>query len=201
MRPLQEQVASAPGAALAGLHARWRALLDVLDTALMAVGAVLLLAMMLLVVADVVLRYLFNAPLTWSYEVITSYLMPGVFFLAVSHALKVHAHVAVDLLHHRMGRRLRFAVHAVLGMLAAPVFAFAAVVAAQKTWAEFAAGDVSTSGLGVPSWSVSALLPLGFGLLALRLLLDAAGYAGTLLTGREWVGLPPLSGTEEGPAP
>lgn len=201
MQPAPQPVVEARHAGLAALHARWRAAQDALDTALMSVGAVLMLAMMLLVVADVALRYLFNAPLAWSYEVISSYLMPGVFFLAVSHALKVHAHVAVDLLHHRMGRRLRFAVHAVLGMLAAPVFAFAAVVAAQRTWAEFAAGDVSTSGLGVPSWSVSVLLPLGFGLLALRLLLGAAGYAGTLLTGREWVGLPPLSGAEEGPAP
>jgi len=53
----------------------------------------------------------------------------------------------------------------------------------------------------VPSWSVSVLLPLGFGLLALRLLLDAAGFAGTLLTGRAWVELPPLSGAEEGHSP
>jgi TRAP-type mannitol/chloroaromatic compound transport system permease small subunit len=127
--------------------------------------------------------------------------MPAVFFLAVSHTLKVHGHVAVDLLHQRMGRRLRYAVHAVLAVLAAPVFAWAAFAAAQRTWAEFAAGDVSTSGLGVPSWSVSVLLPLGFGLLALRLLLDAAGFAGTLLTGRAWVGLPPLSGVDEGRVP
>jgi TRAP-type C4-dicarboxylate transport system permease small subunit len=201
MHSTHEQVVEVPRAGFAALHARWRTLQDALDTALMAVGAVLMLAMMLLVVADVSLRYLFNAPLVWSYEVISSYLMPAVFFLAVSHTLKVHGHVAVDLLHQRMGRRLRYAVHAVLAVLAAPVFAWAAFAAAQRTWAEFAAGDVSTSGLGVPSWSVSVLLPLGFGLLALRLLLDAAGFAGTLLTGRAWVGLPPLSGVDEGRVP
>mgnify|MGYP000856157679 CR=1 FL=1 len=201
MQPAPQPVVEARHAGLAALHARWRAAQDALDTALMSVGAVLMLAMMLLVVADVSLRYLLNAPLAWSYEVITSYLMPGVFFLAVSHTLEVHAHVAVDLLHQRMRQRLRLAVHAVLAVLAAPVFAFATLVAAKRTWAEFAAGDVATSGLGVPSWSVSMLLPLGFGLLALRLLLDAAGFAGTLLTGRTWAELPPLSGTEEGPTP
>lgn len=201
MHSTHEQVAEVPRAGFAVLHARWRTLQDALDTALMAIGAVMMLAMLLLVVVDVSLRYLFNAPLAWSYEVISSYLMPGMFFLAVSHTLKVRAHVAVDLLHHRMGKGQRYAVHAVLAVLAAPVFAWAAFVAAQRTWAEFAAGDVSTSGLGVPSWSVSVLLPLGFGLLALRLLLDAVGFAGTRLTGRAWVGLPPLSGADEGHAP
>ena len=123
MQPAPQPVVEARHAGLAALHARWRAAQDALDTALMSVGAVLMLAMMLLVVADVSLRYLFNAPLAWSYEVITSYLMPGVFFLAVSHTLEVHAHVAVDLLHQRMRQRLRLAVHAVLAVLAAPVAA------------------------------------------------------------------------------
>lgn len=62
--------------------------------------------------------------------------------------------------------------HAVLAVLAAPVFVRATRVCGQQTWAELAAADASTSGLGVPGWSVS-VLPLGLGLPALRLLLGA----------------------------
>lgn len=177
--------------------ARLRAAVDGLDAALMAIGGVMLMLLMLLVVADVALRYLFNAPLAWSYEMVSSYLMPGLFFLAVSHTLKAHGHVAVDILHNRMSRTTRYVMHAATSALAAPAFGLCAVVAAQHTWDEFQTGAVSTSGLGAPSWTTSILLPLGFGLLALRLTLNAAGYIATLASGREVIALPPISGTED----
>ena len=47
------------------------------------------------------------------------------------------------------------------------------LVAALRTLADFQSGAVSTSGVEVPSWSTNVLLPLGFGLLTLRLALDA----------------------------
>jgi hypothetical protein len=41
------------------------------------------------------------------------------------------------------------------------------------------------------------MLPIGFGLLTLRLAINAIGYIATLVTGREVTALPPISGTEE----
>ena len=41
------------------------------------------------------------------------------------------------------------------------------------------------------------MLPIGFGLLTLRLAINAIGYIATLVTGREVTPLPPISGTEE----
>ena len=41
------------------------------------------------------------------------------------------------------------------------------------------------------------MLPIGFGLLTLRLVLNAVGYIATLVSGRELTPLPPISGTEE----
>ena len=43
------------------------------------------------------------------------------------------------------------------------------------------------------------MLPIGFGLLTLRLVLNAIGYIATLVSGRELEPLPPISGTEELP--
>ncbi len=174
-----------------------RGAIDAIDTVLMGIGGAMLFALMCVVVADVALRYLFNAPLQWSYQVISSYLMPGLFFMAVSHTLKSHAHVAVDILHNYVSRRTRYVFELICSVVATPVFALCAVVSARNTWKDFADAAVSTSGLAVPTWTVSVLLPIGFGMLTLRLALNAYGYAATLVSGREQAPLPPISGTEE----
>lgn len=181
-----------------GAYARLRHALDLVDAALIAVGSLMLFLLMCLVVADVSMRYLFNAPLQWSYEVISNYLMPGLFFLAVSHTLKAHSHVAVDIVHNYVGTRTRYTFVAVASVLAFPAFAICAWQSAGVTWNDFQTAAVSTSGLPLPTWSVSFFLPLGFGLLSIRLLLDAIGYGMSLAAGRGLLELPPISGTEEG---
>lgn len=168
-----------------------------LDTALLSVGCLMLFSLMLVVVADVSLRYLFNAPLTWAHEVISSYLMPGLFFMVASHTLKSGAHVSVDILHNYVGRKTRYVFEAVSCTLATPIFGLAAWVSAQNTWKDLQADAVSSSGMELPTWTISLMLPVGFGMLALRLALHAAGYIGTLLSGRELKRLPAISGTEE----
>jgi len=178
-------------------YVRLRRAIDAVDGALMFIGCLMLFALMLVVVADVSLRYLFNAPLQWSYEVISSYLMPGLFFMAVSHTLKANAHVAVDILHNYVRRTTRYVFEAVCTVVALPVFALCTWVSAQHTWNDWQSAATSTSGLAVPTWTISLMLPLGFGMLSLRLLLNAYGYIATLVSGREVVPLPPISGTEE----
>ena len=178
-------------------YTRLEKLVSAIDNTLMVVGCAMLFALMLIVVADVSLRYLLNKPLSWSFEIISSYLMPGLFFMATAHTLKANAHVAVDILHNYVGRRTRYVFEALSCTLAAPIFAAAAWVSAQNTWKEWIDGAVSSSGMELPTWTISLMLPLGFGLLALRLALHAAGYIGTLVTGREIKALPPIAGTEE----
>jgi TRAP-type C4-dicarboxylate transport system permease small subunit len=179
------------------LFRRLQRAVDATDSMLVAIGGAMLFALMCLVVADVTRRYLFNAPIAWSYEIINSYLMPGLFFLAVSHALRVHAHVAVDILHNYVGTRWRNAFETVAMTLAVPVFGVATWLAAGKTLHDFRSAAESSSGLGLPTWTISIVFPIGFGVLTLRLALHAAGYAASLFTGRQVLALPPISGTEE----
>jgi TRAP-type C4-dicarboxylate transport system permease small subunit len=192
VRPMAARDANAGGA-----YARLRRVIDAVDGVLMLVGCLMLFALMLVVVSDVTLRYLFNAPLQWSYEVISSYLMPGLFFMAVSHTLKANAHVSVDILHNYVTRRTRYVFEAICSVVALPVFALCTWVSAQHTWNDFQTAATSTSGLAVPTWTISLMLPIGFGLLSLRLFLNAGGFIASLLTGREVTPLPPISGTEE----
>jgi TRAP-type C4-dicarboxylate transport system permease small subunit len=180
-----------------GAYAQLRRVIDAVDGVLMLVGCLMLFALMLVVVSDVTLRYLFNAPLQWSYEVISSYLMPGLFFMAVSHTLKANGHVSVDILHNYVSRRTRYVFEAICSVVALPVFALCTWVSAQRTWQDFQTAATSTSGLAVPTWTISLMLPIGFGLLSLRLLLNSSGFIASLLSGREVAPLPPISGTEE----
>jgi TRAP-type C4-dicarboxylate transport system permease small subunit len=174
-----------------------RRAVDLIDTALMIVGCAMLFALMVIVVCDVALRYLFNSPLQWSYEIVSSYLMPGLFFFAASHTLKAHAHVSVDIVHNYVARNTRFLLEALTSTLATPVFALCAVVSAERTLEDFRTAAASTSGLALPTWSISLMLPIGFGMLTVRLALSAIGYVATLVSGRELQPLPPISGTEE----
>lgn len=178
-------------------YGRLNRVVDAIDNVLLGIGCLMLFALMLVVVADVTLRYLFNAPLVWSYEVITSYLMPGLFFMAASHTLKAHAHVCVDILHNYVGRRSRYVFEALSSLLATPFFALATWVSGAITWQDLQTGATSSSGMELPTWSISLMLPLGFGMLTLRLALHTIGYAGSLLTAHEWKPLPAISGTEE----
>lgn len=173
---------------------RW---VDAIDALLVSLGCAMLFALMCVVVADVGRRYLFNAPIGWSYEVINNYLMPGLFFLTVSHTLKAHAHVAVDILHNYVKPTVRYGFESISMVLAVPVFALATALAAGKTLEEFRTAAEASSGLAVPSWTLSIVLPIGFGMLTLRLALNATGYLVTLATGRRVKALPPISGTEE----
>ncbi len=179
-------------------YGRLRRAADAIDGVLVSLGCLLLFALMCLVVADVGRRYLFNAPIGWSYEVINHYLMPGVFFYTVSHTLKAHSHVAVDIVHNYVGQRTRYVFETIGTLLALPVFALATWLAASKTWDDFRTAAEASSGLAVPTWSISVVLPIGFGMLTLRLALNAIGYVAALASGHPVQALPPISGTEEG---
>ena len=52
-----------PAPAASPVYARLRRAIDMVDGAFIAVGSLMLFALMCVVVADVSLRYLFNAPL------------------------------------------------------------------------------------------------------------------------------------------
>ena len=174
---------------------RW---IDAIDGVLVAIGCLMLFSLMLLVAADVGRRYIFNAPMQWSYEVINNYLMPGLFFFAVSHTLKAHSHVSVDILHNYVSPKVRYWFEAISMVLAVPAFALCTWVAAGNTLNEFRSAAEASSGLAVPTWTITIAFPIGFGMLTLRMALNAIGYLGTLATGRPFKELPPISGTEEG---
>ena len=167
------------------------AVLARLETALVAVSGAAMALIMVIVTADVLLRYVFNAPLSWSYSLIGLYLVGAVVFLALPDTLHRHGHIALDVLQPRLGLRLR---HALL----APGYGAGAVFVALIAWAgaieardAFVADDRIAATVAWPTWIAYGLLALGTGAMVRRLVYRALGHAAAALAGRDLVEMPP----------
>jgi TRAP-type C4-dicarboxylate transport system permease small subunit len=169
-------------------------LIQKVDTVAAHLACLMLFSLMLLVVSDVALRYVFNSPFFWSYDVISLFLLPGVFFLSVGNTHANHGHVAVDILQNYLGERTRYVFESITSLTAGAVFIFISIVAANKTWIDFLSGTYFSSGLEVPTWSTSFMLPVGFGLLALRCILNGVAFLVSIFADDTWIALPPISG-------
>lgn len=182
---------------IAGFIARCDGALRLVERGGIAVAGVLMMAIMLVVVTDVVMRYFLNSPLSWSYELISLYLMVGLFFFALSDTLANNAHVSVDILHLYMPQRLRHAAELVGYVLATPVFAAVFYMSVVTTWQSYEGADVLAGHIAWPTWVAQICVPIGVGVLVLRMILRVAGHAASLAANRSLTGLPPVSGTAE----
>jgi TRAP-type C4-dicarboxylate transport system permease small subunit len=141
----------------------------------MAIAGVCFAAIAAITGVDVAMRYVLNAPLVWSYELISDYLMVAIFFLAVGATQRHGQHIGVDILTRRLPERLRAALSAVSLILMIGYI----VLMASAGWDAFAdaweSGDVLAGVIPWPRWPALMLVPLGCFLLTLRLIADLFG--------------------------
>ena len=145
--------------------------LDAVDGALFSVGNVALMAIMLIVVVDVGMRYVFNAPLIWSYDVISLYLMIMVFYFGVARTLKTGHHVNVDIVSRRLPFRVLLASRLITWAAVLLVFALIAEKASVKAVSSYASGEVIAGAIPWPIWLQSSIVAIGSFAMCLRLLL------------------------------
>jgi TRAP-type C4-dicarboxylate transport system permease small subunit len=145
-------------------------LLRIAEDIAMVVVVIGLFATMAITVVDVVMRYAFNAPLAFAYDLIGQYLLVASFFLALSYTLRVEGHMNVDVVLAALkSERARAALRAVGDMLALAFFLallYAGCVTAFDAWTR---KETLTGSLPLPIWISQAFVPLGVALLALRL--------------------------------
>ena len=157
-------------------------LADGLVRLLALVGALGVVAMMLHVCADVVLRAVAGRPLPATVEIVARYYMVALAFLPLAWVERRRGMVAVELADRALPPALLRASDAAVALLAAAVYA----VLAWITWETFqqnrqAGTFVIALDRPVPVWQSYALPPLGFGLACATALARAAA----LLTGAE----------------
>jgi len=153
---------------------------DRAESTLIAASAAIMFAIMVIVVADVAMRYLFNAPLDWSYDLIARYLIVYLFYFALSDTLRRDRHIVVDILARITPPRVRHALELIGYGLSLVVFGIMAWLGTERAWTEFVGNDIVFDSLQWPSWVVSAALPIGVAVMLLRVTMRILALALTL---------------------
>ena len=133
-------------------------------------GASWLIPILILeLVYDTALRYLFNAPTAWSYDI--SYMLYGTLFMfGAAHTLAVDKHVRIEILSNKVSLRSRAAIDAICYVL----FFFPTVCALLYFGAGFALKswqlrEVSGESMwGAPIYPFKTVIPLAAVLLLLQ---------------------------------
>ena len=145
--------------------------LHVLVHVLLAGSVVVILFVMGFVGAEVLMRYVFNAPIPGHLEG-SELLMPMIVFLALSYTQATHGHVGMDLLLDALpsGAR-RFARSGTL-LVSIFVCAILAYFSFKHTYQLWLYDDVTMTPPYFPTWPPAAAIPLGYGLIAFRMYLQ-----------------------------
>lgn len=141
------------------------------ENTLAIVAGMLLLLMMAITSLDVVMRYVFHAPLAWGFDLVTHYLLVATFFFSFSIALRTGGHVAVDYFVNRFPRGFRRGAMALAWAACGLLAALITVTSVIDTAHAWKASEVVAGVIPWPVWVQKAIVALGMGPLALRLLL------------------------------
>ena len=135
----------------------------------------LVFALMLLGVAQILLRVAFKAPIV-GYVDIVEVSMVGFAVLSIAFVQRVGGHVRMELVLSRLRGRALWLVEAVGALAAAFVVAVLVPYSYKHFERAFSFGD-STIDIELPTWPAKLVVPVALTLLLLRLLVQCAGYA------------------------
>jgi TRAP-type C4-dicarboxylate transport system permease small subunit len=146
--------------------------LRVIEQIMLYCSVLIVLFVMLFVGAEVVMRYGFNSPIPGHLEG-SELLMPMIVFLAISYAQRVRAHVGMDLVIDAMPQRPRRIATAVTLLVSVYVCAVLAYFCGKNAYQLWLYDDVTMTPPYFKTWPSAASISVGYGLLAIRLYLQA----------------------------
>lgn len=157
--------------------------ITLIEKAVISLSGVCLTIIMLLITIDVVMRYVFSSPLSWSYDLISLYLATLLFFAAVSDTFRRGSHVKIDLFDRFGSVRMR-AVMEIIGFVAALVLFFMMFRLGLEDGIEnFVKGNVIAGAIHWPTWIPYIVAAVGYGLLSLRIIISILERVKVLITG------------------
>jgi C4-dicarboxylate transporter DctQ subunit len=128
--------------------------------------AFLLAAMTLISFSQVVARYVFNYSFVWALELVT-FLFAWMIFLGMSYGVRVGSHIGVDALVKVLKPRTAQIVGAVAALLCI-VYACIVFVGGWVYVGKMYEIGIEAQDIPIPQWVPRLVLPIGFGLLAIR---------------------------------
>jgi len=138
------------------------------------------LGIMALIVADVVMRNLFNRSLLVVDE-LTGYLLVIMTFFGAAYSLRSGAMLRIEFILVSLPARIRALFDVLFDVLALGVTVVVFWQVARFTWSTLDRGMVAPTLLETPLWLPQVMMPLGCLVLITGILLDLAGSVGRLL--------------------
>jgi TRAP-type C4-dicarboxylate transport system permease small subunit len=130
-----------------------------------------LVAIMCLMTIDVIMRHLFNRPITGAFE-ITTMVLTILVFSSWSYIQTVHGHVHVTMFLGFMPTKLRFLIFGFTSLLSTVIVGLATIAAYEHIFSLIKDGT-STGTLLIPHWPFMALQCIALALFTIVLLIDA----------------------------
>jgi TRAP-type C4-dicarboxylate transport system permease small subunit len=159
---------------------RWICALEALA---MSIAAMSVLAIMLIIAADVAARYFFSAPFSWSYDFISLYLVVASFFFALSATLRSNHHINVDMLFRRISVRTGHWLYAIGYVMSSVGIAAIAYGGAERMVVALQQHEVNSGVIEWPTWIGFACVAFGAGLLMVRIVYRAVAHTTCAVSG------------------
>lgn len=158
---------------LSRLHSSLDWVLSRIEDVAVVIGGIAIVAAMLLVSADAVLRYVFGAPLSFQLHVTEFYLLPAALMMALAWGYRNGGTIQISILLVVMPPWLS---NPIIRLCLATASVYMAYLAWRSYFTFARAFRRNEVVMGVLDWPVSlswVWIPLGCGLLAARLMMDA----------------------------
>lgn len=147
-----------------------------LEKLLIGIACITLLVLALLTTSDALARYFFNSPIPGTGEIIEDYFMIALIFLPLSYSFMQEGHVHVSMIERFFPKKVKYFIGKVNLLLSFVLFALI-TIAGWKGFAEaFRISEISTSSVGYPMWPCYLMVPVGCGLLCLRIVQVLVGW-------------------------
>jgi TRAP-type C4-dicarboxylate transport system permease small subunit len=176
---------------------RLNKIVDAVEWTFNLLASLTLASIMLIVASDVTMRYLANRPYSWSYDLISIYLVATLFYGSLSYTFRINGHISVDILQGRMPVLVRRMCQIAIGLVIAALFGTMSILFALRAIGDWTEGAVASGPIPWPTWVAEMLVTLGAGLFAIRGLVHAAANFSTMLGGKNVIPLPGVSGSME----
>lgn len=154
---------------------RFWAIFDIILNVMIFVAGVLLLLVVLLVSANVVLRYIFHRPLGCAIE-ISLYMLVFIAFLVIAWVLREEGHVKIDIVTLMFKESTRDLVNTITSALNTAISIIITLSAIKVTWDLYQSDYFTPTILMTPKWIFIAVIAFGFFMLSIQFMRRTSGY-------------------------
>jgi len=161
-------------------------LVDNLNDLTGKIVAMFIIPMVFILVYEVFMRYVLNAPTIWAHE--TAEFFYGThFMLGGAYCLRWQAHVHIEILHDRIPLRVRAILDLFTWVLFYLYCGYLMWESGYAAWISVARMQLSHTVWAPPIWPIKLIIPLAAGLILLQGLTKTIGDLYIAITGRELI--------------